>query len=200
MGAAAIGGVHFYRGDPMRKLMWFSIGFAISSALGAYVFPKEFMLFGVISLTFGIGLACVSRRFRFFRILAVLLVAFAIGTIWFLLYDSFVLSPARNLDSVQVETELEVSDYSAVTDYGCTVSANLTRDNRTYYVIVYLREVLSCGPGDILMGNFYFRFTATGGAKDPSYHRGDGVFLLAYPEGEVTIQRQKRLKGNIILK
>ena len=195
MDAAASGGVHFCRGDPMRKLMWFSVGFAVSCALGAYVFPKEFLIFGVAALVLGMALIGVSRRFQIFRVIAVLLVAFAIGTIWFMLYDSFVLTSARNLDSVQVETELEVSDYSAVTDYGCTVSANLTRDNRIYQVTVYSREVLSCDPGDTLKGNFYFRFTATGGAKDPSYHRGDGVFLLAYPEGEITHIKAETIKG-----
>ena len=178
----------------MRKLMWFSIGFAVSCAVCAYVFPKQLMLFGVITLFLGVGLACVSRRFRLFRILAVLLVAFAVGSIWFLLYDSFALSSARELDSTQIETEIEVSDYSVVSDYGCTVSANLARDNRIYHVIVYLREVISCRPGDKLNGNFYFRFTATGGAKDPSYHRGDGVFLLAYPEGEITHVRADAVK------
>jgi len=186
MDAAATGGVHFYRGNPMRKLMWFSIGFAVSCALGAYIFPKYFMLLGVIALLLGIGLVLVSKRFRFLRILAAVLIAMAVGAIWFLLYDSFALSSARVLDSTYAETEMEVSDYSAVTDYGCTVSANLTRDDQTYHVIIYLREVLSCSPGDVLRGNFNFRFTATGGAKDPSYHRGDGVFLLAYPEGEIT--------------
>lgn len=179
----------------MRKLMWFSVGFAISCALGAYLFPKHFMLFGVIALVLGLGSVLVSKRFRGFRTIAVVLIAFAVGTVWFLLYDSFALSSVRVLDSTYVETELEVSDYSVVTDYGCTVSANLTRDDRTYHVTIYLREVVSCKPGDILKGNFYFRYTSIGGAKDPSYHRGDGIFLLAYPEGEVAHVRADAVKG-----
>ena len=179
----------------MRKLMWFTIGFAVSCALGAYIFPQYFMLLGVIAFILGIGLLLLCKRFRFLRIIVAVLIAFAIGTIWYLLYDTFALSSARELDSKQVEIELKVSDYSAVTDYGCTVSANLTRADRTYHVIVYLREVLTCNPGDTLKGNFYFRFTAAGGANDQSYHRGDGVFLLAYPDGEIIHIKADEING-----
>ena len=178
----------------MRKLMWFSIGFAVACALGAYLFPKHFLFYGIITLALGIGLFLLSDKFRYLRILAALFLVFALGTVWFLLYDSYFLTSARALDSCYAETDLEVSDYSTVTDYGCTVNANLKRDERTYRVIVYLQEAGIYEPGDILRGNFYFRFTAAGGAKDPSYHRGDGVFLLGYPEGEITHIKADEIK------
>ncbi len=169
----------------MRKLMLFSVGFALACALGAYVFPQQYLFYGIIALAAGIALLVAKRWFRLLRYPALLLIAFAIGVGWFVAYNTAILTNARNVDSSYVETELAITDYGTVTDYGSTVSANLSLEDHTYRVTVYLRETISCKPGDILRGIFYFRFTSDGGVKDPTYHRGDGIFLLAYPVGEI---------------
>ena len=172
----------------MRKVVWFSVGFAASCALGAYVYPNMLWLIGVISLLCGVGLLIASRYFQPLRIVCAVSVSFAIGAFWFQFYDSVFLSPARELDGVKEEAELVASDYSSMTDYGCKVSAEIIRNRRTYQAIVYLREPVECKPGDVIQGTFEFQFTASGAAKDPTYHRADGVFLLAYPDDAVTLK------------
>ncbi len=171
----------------MRKLMWFSIGFALSCGLGAYVFLDHFLLYGLIALIVGIGSLIGSHWFKFLRIGAALLVSFAVGTGWFLLYNSLYLSDARDLDGNTNVIELEITDYGCAIDSGYKVGGKLDTGDRCYNVLVYLDDAISCKPGDTLSGVFYLRFTAEGGIKDPTYHRGEGVFLLAYPSGDIKL-------------
>ena len=170
----------------MRKLMWFAIGFSLSCVVGAYFFPSHYLLYGVIALFLGIGFAVASQRISILRIAAVILVSFAIGSGWFLLYDSLRLSDARSLDGKTELVEMEIADYGCKTDSGYKVGAKLGTGNESHQVLVYLQDEINCKPGDILSGTFYFRFTAVGGIKDPTYHRAEGVFLLAYPSGEIS--------------
>lgn len=173
----------------MRKLMWFAIGFAISCGIGVFIYPDNFMLYGICALILGVVFAISSHWVRVLRITAVVLIAFAIGTGWFSIYNSNILSAARALDSEISEVELTVTDYSVAKDSGCKVSAAVTVDGKQYAVIVYLNKTVVCKPGDTLRGQFAFRFTAEGGLKDPTYHRSEGVFLLAYPYGEIEHQK-----------
>ena len=102
MGAAATGGAHFLGGHSMRKLMLFSVGFALACALGAYVFPQQYLFYGIIALAAGIALLVAMRWFRLLRYPAVLLIAFAIGVGWFVAYNTAILTNARHVDSSYV--------------------------------------------------------------------------------------------------
>ena len=178
--------MYIFFGDYLLKLMFFSLGFGLACGLGAYVFPEHFLLYGIIGLILGIILLFAKQFLKPLRYLAVLLISFSLGIGWFVFYDTVFLTDARDLDASYTEVEFEITDHGVITDRGSTVSANLSVENRTYRVTVYLREEISCKPGDVLQGIFYLRFTSSGGLKDPTYHRGDGVFLLAYPAGEIT--------------
>ena len=186
----------------MRKLMWFAVGFALACAVGAYAFGEHIGMYAIIGLLLGVACAVGTRWVRNLRIPATVLLSFALGIGWFSIYNSVILSPARNLDSQIQHTQMEVTDHSTQTDYGCTVSAELTVEDRKYPVIIYFNEGVSCNPGDLVTGNFTFRFTAEGGRKDPTYHRGDGVFLLAYPAGNfefaaAEVQTNRHLAANL---
>ncbi len=170
----------------MRKLMWFAIGFGAACAVGAYLYPNELHIFAAASLILSVLLTFASRRLPMIRFLVIVILAFSLGSGWYLMYDSFVLSPARQLDSRSAAMDITATDYSTVTDYGCRVSGRIKVQDREYAVLVSLNDVLACKPGDILHGTFSFRFTAADGEQDPTYHRGEGIFLLAYPNGAVT--------------
>ncbi len=173
----------------MRRLMWFSIGFGAACALGAYCFPQNILLIGILTLAAGITFAVCTRWVKVFRFAAVVVLAFSLGVGWFAVYDARFLTDARQMDGEICTADIEVTDYCAETEFGYTVSGRVTLEKRTYDVIVSDRESIACEPGDILHGAFLFRFTAHGGSKDPTYHRSEGVFLLAYPAGEISLQR-----------
>ncbi len=170
----------------MRKLMWFAIGFGTACAVGAYFYPEKLHIIAAAALAFGVLLTAASHWFCAVRSLAIVILAFSLGAGWFLIYDCAVLSNARTLDGRSAAMDITATDYSTVSDYGCKVSGAVTVQDRQYAVVVSLDEVISCKPGDILRGTFSFRFTAAGSEKDPTYHRSEGVFLLAYPVGAVS--------------
>ncbi len=169
----------------MRKLMWLSLGFAAACCIGAYIFPQYFIVHGVAAFAAGIVLAVCTRWIKVLRIPATVLIAFSLGVGWFALYDGSFLSTPRQIDAETIAADIEVTDYPSRTDSGSKVSGKVCLAERKYPVTVYLREPVACKPGDRLHGTFYFRFTAFGGDSEPAYQRSDGVFLLAYPSGDV---------------
>lgn len=111
----------------------------------------------------------------------------AVGLIWFLVYDSlFVLVP-RVADGQTGYVTIEASDYSVETDHGASVEGTVTLAGRTYRVKAYLRENVPLKPGDTVSGHFRFRLTTLGGKDDPTTHRTEGIFLLAYPQSDAKI-------------
>ena len=49
----------------------------------------------------------------------------------------------------------------------------------------------SLKPGDKLTGSFRLRYTANGGGKEPTYHQGKGIFLLAYAGDNVAVKKSE---------
>ena len=110
-----------------------------------------------------------------------------IALFWFLAYDQlFVLVP-RVADGETGHVSIEASDYSRVTDRGASFEGNVILADQSYRVKAYLRQYAQLKPGDKVSGYFRFRLTAEGGLDDPTSHRTEGIFLLAYPTGDVQI-------------
>lgn len=169
----------------MRKLMWFTLGLFLMCVIGAYLdvaywFPMvaAIMLCGIVSMI------CLSRWRKHFRIGIAVFLGCMVGALWFWCFDTAYLSNARDLDGETVSTQIEVSDYSWETDYGTCGDGKIQIDDHDYQVRFYLNEKTTLVPGDKIDGNFKMRAT-TGGEKPATYHRGDGIFLLAYQRGSV---------------
>lgn len=172
----------------MRKLVWFTIGFSVACLL-CTAFYGEWIFVGVaaaliISGIFAIICKCILKGTR--PLLIALGVAIGFG--WFLLYDGiFVLLP-RAADGKIMAVTIEASDYSYETDYGSSVEGNVTLNGKAYRVKAYLNEKKNLKPGDTVTGLFRFRLTTAGGKNDPTNHRTEGIFLLAYPVGTAQYQ------------
>lgn len=177
----------------MRKLMWFAVGFGAACIMGAYFYAWVSLWLGIAVLAGSVMFAIGARYIRSLRIPAVILLAFAVGIGWFRLYDSQRLAAARAMDGQTAEAVFTVSDYSYLTDYGSAAAADVTLNGNTYRALVYLNESGSCAPGDLLTGSFRFRFTAEGGADEPTYHRSEGIFLLAYQNGDLMKTSAERI-------
>ena len=178
----------------MRKLMLFAIGFAAACIIGVYFISGWWLLLiGAVCLAAAIPLLCIRRRTT--RIIAILLAGCMTGMLWNWGYDQTFLSDARNYDGKTVQTQIEATDYCYETDYGVAADGKTVLAGKTYRVRFYLDEETPLKPGDKVTGTFRLRYTADGGEKAPTYHQGNGIFLLAYAKDEVRITPTPEIPG-----
>ena len=163
----------------MRKLMWFSIGFAISCGLSVWVLPLRGMIPAMLALA-ALTALCVKGKYRR---CAFALAGCVIGLGWYFGFFHFRLNPARNLDGSTVETSFTATGYSYRTDYGVGVDGEFTLDGENYKLRLYVDSTQEICPGDTITGSFQLRYTAPGGKHDATYHAAEGVFFLGYQRG-----------------
>jgi len=172
----------------MRKLVWFTLGFGAACAFGAYVYSGIFLIVeGALLLAVSGVCLWLLRRYGAGRAVAMLCVGLSVGLIWYQLYDSLHLRRIREMDGITESVSMIATDYSYETDHGAAVDGRIIVHGRSCRVKIYIHEDAVISPGDTISGKFQFRFTSTGGTEDPTYHRGGGTFLLAYPKGESQI-------------
>lgn len=172
----------------MRKLMWFSIGFAASCAAGAYLLSG----FWLVALSIMCIIAAFVIGFAFHKpITAVLAVGLAVGFAFFYGYDQLYLETARNSHGESVNTTVTITDYSYETEYGVAADGVIRLGDSTYKAKLYYNKSAQLKPGDVLTGDFNLRYTA-GGTHRASYHRGEGIFLLVYAEESVTVSQNNK--------
>lgn len=171
----------------MRRLMWFAMGFSGACAVGAYLYT-EYLLFFCVAALILFGAALLLRRnWEFLRPVSMTLLGLAVGFGWFCGFDTIFLEPVRQLDGQTQSITAELSDYSYETNYGSAANAKLRIDGKEYSVLLYLDGWEELAPGDCVSGLFRLRYTHR--AEDGTYHRGNGVFLLAYQEDAVQVTK-----------
>ncbi len=173
----------------MRKLMWFTIGFAASCAFCAYFWMEQYLDVAIFAGILGIGMLLLTRNLRAFRIPAVVFMGLAIGFAMFSLYDNVRLADVRELDGKTVRSTVIVRDYSWDTAYGTACDGTLETEDGSHRVRVYLDDKTKLVPGNRLKGEFEFELTAGVGLEEVLYHRGQGICLFAYQSGNITVER-----------
>ena len=171
----------------MRKLMWFTIGFALICACCAYIPATGWYQSVVIAG----AIACLAAmlgtlRWKALRRPAMVLLGISVGLVWFLLFQQNSLNPAAALDGKPFTTTITATDYSYQTGYGVGVDGEVEIDGKAYQIRVYLDEEQQITPGDRITGNFRFRVTTSQGQEGSTYHSGNRTFLLAYETGKAT--------------
>lgn len=166
----------------MRKLMWLTLGFGLACALCAYWLGKS----TVLALAAFAWAVCLTIRQRRLSRLGLLAWGLAAGCSWFSVFHIWFLEPVISLDGNQKPAVIFAQDYSTPTKYGGSVSGRMEYEGKSYAVYAYLDGDQEVCPGDTISGTFRFRVTVPGGEEEATYHRGDGVFLLAYQVDEVT--------------
>jgi len=182
--------------DSMRKLMWFTVGFAGACGMGWYFLPETgivpcIAIFGVLT-----GLFWFFREKKTLIKLAVVFLGCTTGLIWFLLFQHNYLSFAKAVDETEVYTTIEASDFSYETKYGIAFEGNVELEGHSYKTRVYLNEDVFISPGDRITGDFLLRYTAARDGERSTYHSGYGIFLLGYQRDEITVQ----LSQNVTLR
>ena len=180
----------------MRKLMWFAIGFAISCGLGVWVLPA-----GGIVLTGLVALAGALAGWKLgWKRPVLILLGCAVGLGWYLGFMKLYLLPAQAMDGVTTHITVTATAHSYETDYGVGVDGEFRLDGRTQKIRVYVNGVEEINPGDIIEGDFNFRYTAPGGMRDPTYHSGDGILFIGYPRGatQVRVAAERTLRNTFL--
>lgn len=175
----------------MRILMWFAIGFAAACAAAAYALEAKAMLLLCVACAALCAAFVILRKGKVCRFVAVVLAGMALGFGWYSGYDALYLRTARSYDGQIVPLTVEASDYSYENSYGTVVDGTVRLDGKRFHVRVYTGSDAELIPGRSLSGEFRLRYTAAGGQEDPTYHRGEGTFLLAYATSDVQIHARK---------
>ena len=170
----------------MRKLMWFSIGFALACIAGAYLVSGAWLWILALFCTIGILGIFFLRSMNAKRAVAVLL-GCAVGFLWCYAYDGLYLQTAKAYDGTVQLLEIQATDYSFDSQYGIIVDGKTELEGKSYDVRVYLNSKQEIKPSDKIAGEFSLRYTVQGAQKGTTYHSGKGIFLLAYQKGEVNI-------------
>lgn len=176
----------------MRKLMWFSLGFGGACALGAYLYTPWLAAAALLGLLCFVAGLILQKRLGSFRPAVAVCLGFVLGLCWFLGFHGLYLQPARNQDATEQNLTAEVTDYSTPTVYGTAVDARIRLENRSYQAVLYLKDDIRLKPGDTVNGLFRLRLTYEGQQSD-TYHKGNGVFLLAYAQNECRITQAQRI-------
>ena len=169
----------------MRKLMWFSVGFAVSCALGVWVLPLRGMIPAMVILAV-LTVLCLKGKYRR---CAFALAGCLIGLGWYFGFSHFRLIPARALDGTTIEASFTATGYSYKSGSGVAVDGEFELDGDPFRIRLYVDSAREICPGDTITGSFQLRYTAPGGMRDPTYHAGEGVFFLGYQRGNAQIHR-----------
>lgn len=172
----------------MRKLMWFTIGFAAACAGGTYwILPKALLIPGAL---LSITMLYFARNQLWIQKSALLLLGVSMGILWFLKFQSKILDPVYELDGVTREAQIRCTDFGEDTNYGIRVEGRMAIGEKSYSVLLYLNEKIDVHPGVVLTGSYRFQTTAPGGQKESTYFQGEGIYLLAYQKEELTISEE----------
>ena len=170
----------------MRKLMWFTIGFTAACAAGVYFQLDTWcLLLGLFCLLSCLTILLLHTKPA--KIIAVILFGCLVGFVWLWGYDALYLSDAKANDGETVTLTVTATDYSYTPTYGQAFDGYTQLDGKRYQVRCYLNDDRTIQPGEIVSGDFRLRYTSYGGEKEPTYHQGRGIFLIAGQKSDVTI-------------
>lgn len=178
------------RGEGMRKLMWFAIGFSCASAICAYLLSGVWMFFlSLFCIVFVVLSVCCFRK-KIHPIVIVLFFGLFTGAFYQWSYDWIVLSSARNYDGKVIPVEITATDYSFSTDYGNGVDGKLHLNGKAFRTRLYYQTDAMIVPGDSIRILAKLRYTPYGGLEVSTYHKGEGIFLLAYGQNEPVVKKR----------
>ena len=173
----------------VRILMWFTVGFTVACALGIYAGAGLWLcLIGLCT-----AIAFFLFRKKDLRFLAVIGLGIAVGALWQWGFHQLYLKPLASFDGKKITSSVIVSDYSYDTGYGVASDGEISLCNRTYKIRTYLAGTAELAPGDALSGTFRLRLTTPGSLQGSTYHQGEGIFLLAYAEEDVALQKAENV-------
>ena len=176
----------------MRWLMWISVGFSIGCGLCAYFLKAAWILpTAFVCAGFLVASLFHNRRNAILLKCCAVLAGLAVGLGCFSLFHSAYLLPLSQLDGKDVSLAMVAADYGKDTGYSTRFDAVAFLSDRKYRIRVDLPEGTAVAPGDEITGTFFLRIPTADGSF--SYYSGEGIFVLAYGEETVRIQRTQKV-------
>ncbi len=147
--------------------------------LCGYCIPWSFYLPAVsaAAVLLAAGVAAL-RKWRRARIPVAVLLGLTVGFCWMLAHDALQLFAVRAYDGHRAELSVVVIDTPEETDYGQRMLGVTKLNGKYQKVMLYLYDEEKATLGDTVSGSFLLRSTLTGGSRDSSYNRGEGIFLM----------------------
>ena len=174
----------------MRKLVWFTVGFAAASAVCTHWWLTEGLVIpAVIAAGISVLFLMGSGISRMFRIPMLVCLGVAMGLGWFQVYSHAYLSGVQCLDGELAQVSAHCSDYSYETKYGTAVDGIVRIEGKPYRGKFYVSGKIDMEPGDILEGVFRLKLTTPEADYESSFYQGEGVFLLAYQQENAKLSR-----------
>lgn len=179
----------------MRRMVFFSLGFgAVCLACASLFLGKSTLLLGVILFLLSIAPTVFGIYLErpWLQLFGSVLFGASAGFLWFSLFQSFYLAPARALDGTTATASIHVREYSWEGKYGFVSDGQIQVDGIPYRVRIYLDDQTQVVPGDELTGSFSFRFTVPQSREDAVYQASKGIFLQAYQKQNLSIRKAER--------
>lgn len=170
----------------MRRLLWFAVGFAGAAAAFAYLLSGGWVLCAATLLLLLFSFLFPFRK-KIRPEVLLILAGLVIGLFYNAAYDQIRLKPAREADGQTFRVHITARDYSFDTGYGQAVDGKMRLYNKNYSVRLFYEGDTDIRPGDVLSVRAQMRYTPRGGLENATYHRGEGIFLLAYGQVEPVI-------------
>ena len=179
----------------MRKLLWFTVGFAAVTFGAGYI--PQWLCLPLVILSVLVAAFCglFHRRYRFMAVAMLIFLGCGAGMLRVWHFTDNVLSSVRKYDGTEQKICVEVTQYSDRTDYGTVAEGEVLLDGEVFSVRVYLSDNMRLYPGYTVSGTMKLYATPGGGLKESARHCSEGVYLLAY-EGNDAIIRTKQGNDN----
>ena len=173
----------------MRRLVWFVLGFGTAAAVCAYFLSEQ------MTLWIGLAAALVFAFLLLFRKilrleLFLILAGMILGMFYYTAYDRMRLKTARDADGESLRLNITATDYSFDTGYSYAVDGKIRLNSKKYSVRLFYETDMDFRPGDEISVRCKMQYTSEGGTEEVTYHRGEGIFLLAYEETEPVLEKR----------
>ncbi len=178
----------------MRKLMWFTAGFATACLLTGYLISYEYYLPAVVVCCLFLAISLlVMLKFQKVRLPAVVLFGMLAALCWQFVFDSFYLSAVRAGDGGQITCDAVILEDFTQTNFGCSTEVLFSLEGTAYKGTLYLTEMPDAGLGDTVSGTFLLKSCLPGGTAENSYSCGNRLYLILAAVDTVTVWETERM-------
>lgn len=177
----------------MRKLFWFTVGFACGCGLCvSFLWRHPLQPLLIYALASSVLCLALARKNDLLRIPAALLLGLSLSVGWFSLFWGRYIRSAQPMDGQIVHLQVIATDYSEKTDYGFSLDGIAKLEGNYYRLRLFQKDDTRMEPGDILESDVLLRMTTPGGRKESAYYQGSGVFLTATQKGETALSHVEK--------
>lgn len=177
----------------VRKLFWFTVGFACGCGLCvSFLWRHPLLPLLIYALASSVLCLALARKNDLLRIPAALLLGLSVSLGWFSLFWGRYIRSAQPMDGQIVHLQVIATDYSEKTDYGFSLDGIAKLEGNYYRLRLFQKDDARMEPGDILESDVLLRMTTPGGRKESAYYQGSGVFLTATQKGETALSHVEK--------